>query len=132
MRMRVVAQAKSAVVVSNNIDFSDPEWKVKYQREFEARFNIPHITDVFPDAVSYPSTFCLKMSSVKLTELPLVTCRKMRMRVVAKVSKEIDFSDSEWKVKYQREIEACFNIPHITDVSPDVVSYPSTFCLKMR
>ncbi|KAF3621820.1 ATP-dependent 6-phosphofructokinase 5, chloroplastic [Capsicum annuum] len=126
MRMRVVAQAKSAVVVSNNIDFSDPEWKVKYQREFEARFNIPHITDVFPDAVSYPSTFCLKMSSVKLTELPLVTCRKMRMRVVAKVSKEIDFSDPEWKVKYQRELEACFNIPHITDVSPDVVSTPVT------
>ncbi|CAN4114853.1 unnamed protein product [Withania somnifera] len=57
MRMRVVASK----AVSNNIDFSDPDWKVKYQREFEARFNIPHITDVFPNAVSYPSTFCLKM-----------------------------------------------------------------------
>ncbi|KAH0777636.1 hypothetical protein KY290_009047 [Solanum tuberosum] len=60
MRMRVAAQS-SNFVVPNNINFSDPDWKVKYEREFEARFNIPHITDVFPDAVSYPSTFCLKM-----------------------------------------------------------------------
>lgn len=58
--MRVAAQS-SNFVVPNNIDFNDPDWKVKYEREFEARFNIPHITDLFPDAVSYPSTFCLKM-----------------------------------------------------------------------
>ncbi|CAN4090021.1 unnamed protein product [Withania somnifera] len=53
LRIRAVAGTGS--------DFSDPDWKLKYQREFEARFNIPHITDVFHDAISYPSTFCLKM-----------------------------------------------------------------------
>ncbi|XP_010526665.1 PREDICTED: ATP-dependent 6-phosphofructokinase 5, chloroplastic [Tarenaya hassleriana] len=45
------------------IDFSDPEWKYKYQRDFEQRFSIPHLTDVFPDAEAIPSTFCLKMRS---------------------------------------------------------------------
>ncbi|CAN1829180.1 ATP-dependent 6-phosphofructokinase 5, chloroplastic [Linum perenne] len=44
-----------------DIDFSDPEWKVKYQKDFERRFSIPHITDVFPDAEPIPSTFCLRM-----------------------------------------------------------------------
>lgn len=43
------------------IDLSDPDWKLKYQRDFEERFNIPHITDVFPDAEAIRSTFCLKM-----------------------------------------------------------------------
>ncbi|KAK9949428.1 hypothetical protein M0R45_004950 [Rubus argutus] len=46
---------------NQNIDFSDPDWKSKFQKEFEERFAIPHITDVFPDAVPIPSTFCLKM-----------------------------------------------------------------------
>ncbi|XP_057492666.1 ATP-dependent 6-phosphofructokinase 5, chloroplastic-like isoform X2 [Actinidia eriantha] len=43
------------------IDFGDPDWKSKFQKDFEARFNIPHLTDVFRDAVPIPSTFCLKM-----------------------------------------------------------------------
>lgn len=43
------------------IDFTDPDWKLKYQADFEKRFNLPHITDVFGDAVPIPSTFCLKM-----------------------------------------------------------------------
>ncbi|PSS30015.1 ATP-dependent 6-phosphofructokinase [Actinidia chinensis var. chinensis] len=43
------------------IDFGDPHWKSKFQTDFEARFNIPHLTDVFHDAVPIPSTFCLKM-----------------------------------------------------------------------
>lgn len=43
------------------IDFSDPDWKLKYQADFEKRFNLPRITDVFGDAVPIPSTFCLKM-----------------------------------------------------------------------
>ncbi|XP_019182840.1 PREDICTED: ATP-dependent 6-phosphofructokinase 5, chloroplastic [Ipomoea nil] len=54
-------RVKAAESAKSSIDFSDPDWKLKYQKEFESRFNIPHITDVFPDAVSYPSTFCLKM-----------------------------------------------------------------------
>ncbi|CAH9094975.1 unnamed protein product [Cuscuta epithymum] len=55
VRVKAVSSGKTG------IDFSDPEWKLKYQKEFESRFSIPHITDAFPDAVSYPSTFCLKM-----------------------------------------------------------------------
>ncbi|KAL6582983.1 ATP-dependent 6-phosphofructokinase 5, chloroplastic [Orobanche minor] len=51
-----------------SIDFSDPDWKSKYQTDFEARFRIPHITDVLHDAVSYPSTFCLKMRTPVSTE----------------------------------------------------------------
>lgn len=60
-RLRIRVQPKNAAAGVGGIDFSDPDWKLKYSREFEARFNIPHMTDVFPDAVSYPSTFCLKM-----------------------------------------------------------------------
>jgi 6-phosphofructokinase 1 len=45
------------------IDFSDPDWKSKFQEDFETRFNIPHITDIFDDAVPIPSTFCLRMRS---------------------------------------------------------------------
>nr|KJB18251.1 hypothetical protein B456_003G042800 [Gossypium raimondii] len=45
----------------NCIDFTDPDWKSKFQQDFERRFNIPHITDTFPDAHSFPSTFCLRM-----------------------------------------------------------------------
>ncbi|KAM3709627.1 hypothetical protein ACJW30_02G187100 [Castanea mollissima] len=43
------------------VDFNDPDWKSKFQNDFATRFNIPHITDVFDDAVSIPSTFCLRM-----------------------------------------------------------------------
>ena len=48
------------------IDFSDPDWKMKYQADFEKRFSLPHITDVFGDAVPIPSTFCLKMRCCSL------------------------------------------------------------------
>ncbi|CAK7339624.1 unnamed protein product [Dovyalis caffra] len=51
----------AAQIGSKEIDFSDPDWKTKYQTDFERRFNIPHITDVFPDEDPIPSTFCLKM-----------------------------------------------------------------------
>ncbi|KAL2521777.1 ATP-dependent 6-phosphofructokinase 5 [Forsythia ovata] len=62
--MKVKAEAHKQVSTASSapsIDFSDPDWKSKYEQDFEARFNIPHITDVLPDAVPYPSTFCLKM-----------------------------------------------------------------------
>ncbi|CAI0474334.1 unnamed protein product [Linum tenue] len=55
VRAEMVKQTASA------IDFSDPEWKINYQKDFERRFNIPRITDVFPDARPIPSTFCLRM-----------------------------------------------------------------------
>ncbi|CAM8921961.1 unnamed protein product [Rhodiola kirilowii] len=54
--IRVVAESKS----SAKIDYSDPDWKIKFQADFEKRFSIPHLTDVFPDASPFPSTFCLK------------------------------------------------------------------------
>ncbi|XP_041001486.1 ATP-dependent 6-phosphofructokinase 5, chloroplastic-like [Juglans microcarpa x Juglans regia] len=44
-----------------DVDFNDPDWKSKFQKDFERRFNIPHITDIFPDAIPIPSTFCLRM-----------------------------------------------------------------------
>lgn len=49
-----------ALAKNPGIDFCDPEWKSKFQKDFEKRFYIPHITDVFDDAVAIPSTFCLK------------------------------------------------------------------------
>jgi len=46
------------------IDFSDPSWPSKFQKDFEARFSIPHLSDIFhDDVVPIPSTFCLKMRS---------------------------------------------------------------------
>ncbi|XVF15277.1 hypothetical protein REPUB_Repub09cG0137200 [Reevesia pubescens] len=57
-RSRVLYKVQSH---QQNIDFSDPDWKSKLERAFEKRFNIPHITDLFPDAHSFPSTFCLRM-----------------------------------------------------------------------
>ncbi|KVI08670.1 Phosphofructokinase [Cynara cardunculus var. scolymus] len=56
-RCVVYAEKKS----NEAIDYCDPEWKSKFKKDFEKRFNIPHISDFFPDAVSYPSTFCLSM-----------------------------------------------------------------------
>lgn len=61
MRIRVQAEQKTVSSLANSIDFSDPDWKSKYQKDFEARFNIPHLTDVFPDTEWFPSTFCLRM-----------------------------------------------------------------------
>ncbi|TQD82987.1 hypothetical protein C1H46_031456 [Malus baccata] len=56
---RTFAQSKSQN--GQQIDVSDPDWKSKFQGDFDEQFNIPHITDVFPDSVPIPSTFCLKM-----------------------------------------------------------------------
>lgn len=56
-----MAQAQQRKNSSAPIDFSDPDWKFKFQRDFEERFNIPHLTDIFPDAEAFRSTFCLKM-----------------------------------------------------------------------
>ncbi|KAK6154185.1 hypothetical protein DH2020_013824 [Rehmannia glutinosa] len=60
-KIEVKAQVEKHVSTAASIDFSDPDWKSKYQKEFEARFSIPHITDVLHDAVSYPSPFSLRM-----------------------------------------------------------------------
>ncbi|KAL8531472.1 hypothetical protein ACS0TY_008169 [Phlomoides rotata] len=62
-KIEVQARAEKNVPTAACIDYSDPHWKSKYQEEFEARFRIPHITDVLHDhdTVSYPSTFGLRM-----------------------------------------------------------------------
>lgn len=62
--------AAAAVRAEAAIDLSDPDWKVKYERDFEERFNITHITDVFPDAEAIRSTFCLKMRSL-IPKIPM-------------------------------------------------------------
>ncbi|KAG9141817.1 hypothetical protein Leryth_013943 [Lithospermum erythrorhizon] len=68
-RMKIVMQAieenkkGGSNNISSNVDMSDPDWKHKFEEEFEDRFRIPHLTDVFPQAVAYPSTFCLRMRS---------------------------------------------------------------------
>ncbi|KAG2319090.1 hypothetical protein Bca52824_012303 [Brassica carinata] len=57
VRFHQVAAARET-----DIDLSDPEWKLKFER-LRKRFSIPHITDAFPDVEAIPSTFCLKMRS---------------------------------------------------------------------
>lgn len=52
---RVFTETKSP-----SSDFSDPDWKTQYEKDFDRRFNIPHITDEFADDVPIPSTFCLQ------------------------------------------------------------------------
>ncbi|KAK9698364.1 hypothetical protein RND81_08G099100 [Saponaria officinalis] len=45
-------------VSKTNIDLSNPDWKTKYQNDFEARFNLPHLKDVL-NVMPRPSTFSL-------------------------------------------------------------------------
>lgn len=59
-RLSVSAERRNS---TEEIDLSDPEWKAKYQQDFERRFNLPHLTDTFKDLQPRPSTFCLKMRS---------------------------------------------------------------------
>lgn len=62
-KARIFSELKSQNSSSStcSIDFTDPDWKLKFQADFEERFRLPHITDVFHDEVPIPSTFCLKM-----------------------------------------------------------------------
>ncbi|KAK6150368.1 hypothetical protein DH2020_015300 [Rehmannia glutinosa] len=53
IRKRIEVKAQEGKKQAS-IDFSDPDWKSKYQNDFEARFRIPHLTDVLHDAVSTP------------------------------------------------------------------------------
>jgi 6-phosphofructokinase 1 len=42
-----------------DLDFTDPSWKQKYQEDWDRRFNLPHITDIY-DLKPRPTTFSLK------------------------------------------------------------------------
>ncbi|KAJ7957429.1 ATP-dependent 6-phosphofructokinase [Quillaja saponaria] len=105
------------------IDFSDPDWKTKFQKDFAERFNIPHISDVFEDALPIPSTFCLKMRvhragprdkiyfKPKEAKAAIVTCgglcgqRSYGARLEEKITKanaEEKLEESRWRIG-QRE-----------------------------
>ncbi|KAL5206348.1 hypothetical protein ABZP36_034557 [Zizania latifolia] len=45
--------------VSGKLDFSDPSWKQKYQEDWNRRFSLPHITDIY-DLKPRLTTFSLK------------------------------------------------------------------------
>ncbi|KAL4313604.1 hypothetical protein AHAS_Ahas15G0001700 [Arachis hypogaea] len=57
-KVRVSAQFKSHD--STPIDFCDPDWKHKFKQDFQERFSLPHVTDIFHDTPPMPSTFCLQ------------------------------------------------------------------------
>lgn len=42
-----------------DLDFSDPSWKQKYQEDWDRRFSLPHITDIY-DLKPRLTTFSLK------------------------------------------------------------------------
>nr|GMD49906.1 ATP-dependent 6-phosphofructokinase 5, chloroplastic-like [Ipomoea batatas] len=48
------------------IYFNDPEWKKRYQDEFEERFSLPHLKDTF-DATPRPTTFSLSNRGIHQT-----------------------------------------------------------------
>lgn len=56
-----VKSQSSASKFNNN-----PDWKTKFKDDSEDRFRLPHVTDIFPDAVSMPSTFSPNMRLVRL------------------------------------------------------------------
>lgn len=47
-------------IISENLDMdtSDPDWKTNYQKDFESKFNLPHLKDIL-DVKPRPSTFSL-------------------------------------------------------------------------
>ncbi|XP_058083737.1 ATP-dependent 6-phosphofructokinase 5, chloroplastic-like [Magnolia sinica] len=58
-RKRYLTTDVRAVVAKPEIDFKDPDWKKHFQEDFEERFNLPHLKDVF-DLKPRPTTFSLK------------------------------------------------------------------------
>ncbi|XP_026402429.1 ATP-dependent 6-phosphofructokinase 5, chloroplastic-like isoform X2 [Papaver somniferum] len=48
--------------IKSEIDFGDPHWKQKFQEDFENRFSLPHLKDVF-DTKPIPTTFSLQKRS---------------------------------------------------------------------
>lgn len=67
LNSRPAMVAASVEVGRPGMDFGDPDWRAKYQQDFDRRFNIPHLTDLFPDLSPVPSSFCLK-SKRRLTD----------------------------------------------------------------
>uniref|UniRef100_A0ACD5YGE2 Uncharacterized protein n=1 Tax=Avena sativa TaxID=4498 RepID=A0ACD5YGE2_AVESA len=51
-----------------DLDFSDPSWRQKYQEDWDRRFNLPHITDIF-DLEPRLTTFSLKKNRIPLGDV---------------------------------------------------------------
>nr|CAD1825174.1 unnamed protein product [Ananas comosus var. bracteatus] len=49
------------VAVKTEIDFKDPNWKQKFQEDWDRRFSLPHLRDIL-DVTPRPTTFSLKKS----------------------------------------------------------------------
>ncbi|KAH1260164.1 ATP-dependent 6-phosphofructokinase 5, chloroplastic [Glycine max] len=60
-----VKSQSSASKFNNN-----PDWKTKFKDDSEDRFRLPHVTDIFPDAVSMPSTFSPNMRTPRTSDFP--------------------------------------------------------------
>ncbi|KAK1278692.1 hypothetical protein QJS04_geneDACA019637 [Acorus gramineus] len=50
----------ATVVGDREIDLANSDWKIGFKEDFERRFYIPHLSDVFGDLSPMPSTFNLK------------------------------------------------------------------------
>lgn len=48
---------------SQGLHHEEPNWKLQFQEDFESRFDLPHLTDLFPDLTPIPTTFRLKKRS---------------------------------------------------------------------
>ncbi|XP_058096517.1 ATP-dependent 6-phosphofructokinase 5, chloroplastic-like [Magnolia sinica] len=56
-----------ALVTNPEIDFKDPDWKKRFQEEFEDRFNLPHLRDIF-DLKPRLTTFSLKSRGAQVVD----------------------------------------------------------------
>lgn len=72
-RKRFVLLHVKAASEKLDLDFSDPCWKQKYQEDWDRRFTLPHITDIY-DLKPRPTTFSLKKNRfvVSLFELTIL------------------------------------------------------------
>jgi len=64
-RKRPVLLGVKAISGKLDLDFSDPSWKQKYQEDWDGRFSLPHITDIY-DLEPRTTTFSLKKNRTPL------------------------------------------------------------------
>ncbi|CAN6195933.1 unnamed protein product [Urochloa humidicola] len=64
-RKRPLLLCVRAISGKLDLDFSDPSWKQKYQEDWDRRFSLPHITDIY-DMEPRTTTFSLKKNRTPL------------------------------------------------------------------
>ncbi|CAN6217657.1 unnamed protein product [Urochloa humidicola] len=64
-RKRPLVLCVRAISGKLDLDFSDPSWKQKYQEDWDRRFSLPHITDIY-DMEPRTTTFSLKKNRTPL------------------------------------------------------------------